>query len=345
MNYNHFSLYNRNCHNRDFLDSCLSHALKIPLTNSRISLIDEKQYVMTLDYLVKMLNIHERRKCGIPVIINGETGVGKTFLLEMLSILWNQSMLSALDQERSSLMDILISKLQHMSELGKDGMESLLLNSPEEWFGLITCPVDKKVTTADMTEVNSVLTALKAPDSTSGKSISYDLLLHVLKLPDPHEPLSSLYRLFCSRLLKKRYDPLFSLVVFPETMQPYGSDIQSLFELASSSDHVSSSAIVSIYSQYYIDVAQACSATARLLYGLFAGQPKKTFHKLCVHAGQYYSLYYSAWATSKVPPVIQIGCITGSICITMSSIHGCIGLLTTPSGSVNKSNTSLLPVL
>ena len=36
-----------------------------------------------------MVNIHQRRSCGIPVIIEGETGVGKTALLEMLSILWN----------------------------------------------------------------------------------------------------------------------------------------------------------------------------------------------------------------------------------------------------------------
>jgi len=40
-----------------------------------------------------MLEIHERFECGIPVIIEGETGVGKTALVEMLSILWNQSLL------------------------------------------------------------------------------------------------------------------------------------------------------------------------------------------------------------------------------------------------------------
>ena len=36
-----------------------------------------------------MLVIHERRECGIPVIIEGETGVGKTALINMLSKLWN----------------------------------------------------------------------------------------------------------------------------------------------------------------------------------------------------------------------------------------------------------------
>lgn len=39
-----------------------------------------------------MLNIHERYRCGMPVIIEGETGVGKTALLEMLSKLWNESL-------------------------------------------------------------------------------------------------------------------------------------------------------------------------------------------------------------------------------------------------------------
>ena len=36
-----------------------------------------------------MVNIHERKRCGIPVIIEGETGVGKTSLVHMLSVMWN----------------------------------------------------------------------------------------------------------------------------------------------------------------------------------------------------------------------------------------------------------------
>ena len=39
-----------------------------------------------------MLEIHERFECGVPVIIEGETGVGKTALVEMLSILWNDTL-------------------------------------------------------------------------------------------------------------------------------------------------------------------------------------------------------------------------------------------------------------
>lgn len=42
---------------------------------------------------LQMLEIHERFNCGIPVILEGETGVGKTALVEMLSVLWNESLL------------------------------------------------------------------------------------------------------------------------------------------------------------------------------------------------------------------------------------------------------------
>ena len=178
---------------------------------------------MTLDYLVKMLNIHERRKCGVPVIINGETGVGKTFLLEMLSILWNHSLLSNLNKEKCSLKDILITKLQRIVDLQP------------------TCPAVKRIGAKDIAEVNSVLAALR--DSTSENNISFDSLLLVLNLSDPHDPLKSLYLLFCSRLLKNRYNPLFSLVVFSDN-----SNIKYLFKLADS--HVRRNVSFAVYSAY-----------------------------------------------------------------------------------------------
>ena len=55
----------------------------------KLKLIDDSNYILTLDFALKMMNIHERRQCGMPVIIEGETGVGKTELLKMLSKLWN----------------------------------------------------------------------------------------------------------------------------------------------------------------------------------------------------------------------------------------------------------------
>ena len=58
-----------------------------------------------------MLNIHERRECGIPVIIEGETGVGKTALINMLSKLWNHSLIS----EWRALKGRIIEMLHHKS--------------------------------------------------------------------------------------------------------------------------------------------------------------------------------------------------------------------------------------
>lgn len=86
--------------------------LKLP-EKKRLKAIDDKNYVLTLDYTLKMLNIHERRECGIPVIIEGETGVGKTALLEMLSQLWNHSWINQWERQKSNmLLDDVIKKLQ-----------------------------------------------------------------------------------------------------------------------------------------------------------------------------------------------------------------------------------------
>lgn len=94
---------------RKILDEYLARALSLPLsevtekiigTNEKglsveevhfktLKLIDDSNYVLTLDFALKMINIHERRKCGMSIIIEGETGVGKTELLKMLSKLWN----------------------------------------------------------------------------------------------------------------------------------------------------------------------------------------------------------------------------------------------------------------
>ena len=95
----------RELYERSTLDKYLAKALSLPLSEvtkrqvginkerlyKRLKIIDENNYVLTLDYALKMINIHERRECGMSVIIEGETGVGKTELLKMLSKLWNYS--------------------------------------------------------------------------------------------------------------------------------------------------------------------------------------------------------------------------------------------------------------
>jgi hypothetical protein len=92
-------------HSRGFLDCCLSRALNVNLQDEKLKMIDENAYVLTLDFTIKMLNINERYKCGVPVIIEGETGVGKTALVEMISKLWNQSLLIEWKKKRDLLLD------------------------------------------------------------------------------------------------------------------------------------------------------------------------------------------------------------------------------------------------
>ena len=81
-------------------------------------MIDQSKYVLTLDYAVKMLDIHERLQCGIPVVIEGETGVGKTALVEMLSKLWNQSLFLEWTKQKNRLLDIFADKLEEICNEG-----------------------------------------------------------------------------------------------------------------------------------------------------------------------------------------------------------------------------------
>ena len=56
-----------------------------------------------------------RYQCGVPVIIEGETGVGKTALVEMLSRLWNYALLVQWKRQRSQLLDLIQRKLADIS--------------------------------------------------------------------------------------------------------------------------------------------------------------------------------------------------------------------------------------
>ena len=59
-----------------------------------------------------MLNINERAQCGVPVIIEGETGVGKTALIEMLSRLWNYSLIKNCNLYKDRLLDRIKGRLE-----------------------------------------------------------------------------------------------------------------------------------------------------------------------------------------------------------------------------------------
>ena len=106
-------MYNsfRDLRSRDYLVRSLSTGLNIP-ENLCDEILTNEDYVVTLDFVLKMLNIHERKQCGVPVVIQGETGVGKTALIEILSKLWNVSYKAWIDREKQSFKLFIKEKLQ-----------------------------------------------------------------------------------------------------------------------------------------------------------------------------------------------------------------------------------------
>ena len=68
------------------------------------------------------MNAH-RYKCGMPVIIEGETGVGKTALIEMLSKLWNHALLLKLKRQHGHLLNLMTKKLGDISTEVSDNYE------------------------------------------------------------------------------------------------------------------------------------------------------------------------------------------------------------------------------
>lgn len=59
----------------------------------------------------------------MPVIIEGETGVGKTALVEMLSKLWNHALLVQWKRQRSRLLDFMRRKLGEISVEASDNYQ------------------------------------------------------------------------------------------------------------------------------------------------------------------------------------------------------------------------------
>lgn len=102
---------------RATLDRFLAQALDIPLQKrdddtSFLSCVDEYGFILTLDFTMKLLSIHERIACSIPCIIEGETGVSKSALTKMYSFLRNSSIQSKLATETSAHLGELVQTLR-----------------------------------------------------------------------------------------------------------------------------------------------------------------------------------------------------------------------------------------
>ena len=118
---------------RKTLDRFLSHALNVPLIrgldgSEKLLCVDENKFVLTLDFVMKLLNIHERVACRVPCVIEGETGVSKTALTKMYSILRNSALKECARVETAEDLDEIVESLRCSSLLhgdidGKDSYE------------------------------------------------------------------------------------------------------------------------------------------------------------------------------------------------------------------------------
>ena len=77
---------------KDYFICCLSWLINISY-DTFVKLMKEKRFILTENFTYKLFHIHERKLTKLALIIEGETGVGKTFLLNFYSSLLNANIM------------------------------------------------------------------------------------------------------------------------------------------------------------------------------------------------------------------------------------------------------------
>ena len=85
------------------LEAHLGWMLGVP-SRDVSAILNRRRFVLTEDYCYKMILIHQRKCARVPLIIEGETGVGKTFLLETYAELLNWQAHQGRDQANSLML-------------------------------------------------------------------------------------------------------------------------------------------------------------------------------------------------------------------------------------------------
>ena len=76
----------------NYYGKCLAWLLDIPY-EAFVETMQEMNFILIENFTYKLFHVHERKLTKMPLIIEGETGVGKTFLLEFYSRLMNVKIL------------------------------------------------------------------------------------------------------------------------------------------------------------------------------------------------------------------------------------------------------------
>jgi hypothetical protein len=79
---------------KDYFAKCLSWLIDIKY-NDFEKIMNETKFILTENFAYKIFHVHERKLTKLSLIIEGDTGVGKTFLLKFYSLLLNSNMINA----------------------------------------------------------------------------------------------------------------------------------------------------------------------------------------------------------------------------------------------------------
>ena len=85
---NHDPLKSIEYKNKDYFAECLAWLLNIRY-DTFMKVINETKFILTENFAYKLFHVHERKLTKLALIIEGDTGVGKTFLLKFYSLLLN----------------------------------------------------------------------------------------------------------------------------------------------------------------------------------------------------------------------------------------------------------------
>jgi hypothetical protein len=79
---------------KNYYAKCLSWLIDIKY-NDFIKIMNETKFILTENFAYKLFHVHERKLTKLSLIIEGDTGVGKTFLLKFYSSLLNSNIINA----------------------------------------------------------------------------------------------------------------------------------------------------------------------------------------------------------------------------------------------------------
>lgn len=200
-----YFIFSSDLHTRQWLDDYLSRALSVPLDeNGLLKIIDDSGYVLTLDYTLKMLNIHERHECGMPVIIEGETGVGKTALVEVLSKLWNSAYLNVWRKTRENILEFIMKKM--------DGQSRTICHMYNNYISARVSLDLIKISPERSSACLEIVTKLNNGSNYDESDIEF-----LCELPDTNSPSAQFHSILCKEVMKLKDDPVLSLLVHPNT--------------------------------------------------------------------------------------------------------------------------------